>query len=238
MPKRWVIPDIHGCSKTLEALIKNLIRPTRNDELYFLGDYVDRGPDSKGVIDFIRELESDGYSLTCLKGNHEDFMVELYDAEKKAKNTWWHRLGDRKHKVWIEIGGKPTLESFQAENIRKVPEEYIEWMRNLKYCVQLDDFILVHAGLNFKNEDPFEDKRAMLWLRDYQIQPERIGRRKIVHGHVPVNMELIVLSAKNKIYKFIDLDNGSYITGKDGYGNLVALELGSMEMVIQNNLDL
>ncbi len=238
MPKRWVIPDLHGCSKTLSALIKNLIRPTRNDELYFLGDYVDRGPDSKGVIDFIRGLEKDGYTVSCLKGNHEDFMVELYDAEKKAKNSWWHRLGDRKHKVWMDIGGKTTLESFKAENIRKVPEEYIEWMRNLKHFVLLDELVLVHAGLNFKNEDPFEDKRAMLWLRDYQIQPERIGRRKIIHGHVPVNMELIVLSVKNKIYKFIDLDNGPYIKGKDGYGNLVALELGAMEMVIQNNLDL
>ena len=238
MPKRWVIPDLHGCSKTLSALVKNLIRPTRNDEMYFLGDYVDRGPDSKGVIDFIRGLEKDGFTVSCLKGNHEDFMVELFDAEKKAKNTWWHRLGDRKHKVWMDIGGKTTLESFEAENIRKVPEEYIEWMRDLKHFVLLDDFVLVHAGLNFKNEDPFEDKRAMLWLRDYQIQPERIGRRKIIHGHVPVNMELIVLSVKNKIYKFIDLDNGPYITGKDGYGNLVALELGAMEMVIQNNLDL
>ena len=237
MPKRWVIPDLHGCSKTLAALVKNLIRPTRNDELYFLGDYVDRGPDSKGVIDYIRGLEKDGYAISCLKGNHEDFMVELYDAEKKAKNTWWHRLGDR-HKVWMDIGGKTTLESFEAETIRKVPEEYIEWMRDLKHFVLLDDFVLVHAGLNFKNEDPFEDKRAMLWLRDFQIQPERIGRRKIIHGHVPVNMELIVLSVKNKIYKFIDLDNGPYIKGKDGYGNLVALELGAMEMVIQNNLDL
>lgn len=238
MPKRWVIPDIHGCSKTLASLVNNLIKPTRNDELYFLGDYVDRGPDSKGVIDFIRGLEEDGYNISCLKGNHEDFMVELYDAEKKAKNTWWHRLGDRKNKVWMEIGGKSTLESFEAENIRKIPENYIEWMRGLKYFVSLDNFVLVHAGLNFKNQDPFEDQRAMLWLRDYQIQPEKIGRRKIIHGHLPVNMELIVLSIRNKIYKFIDLDNGPYITGKAGFGNLIALELDSMEMVIQNNLDI
>jgi len=238
MPKRWVIPDIHGCSKTVKALVGNLIKPSRNDELYFLGDYVDRGPDSKGVIDFIRALEKDGYTVSCLKGNHEDFMVELYDAEMKAKNSWWHRLGDRKNKVWMDIGGKTTLESFETDSIRKVPAEYIEWMRGLKYNIQLDNFVLVHAGLNFKNPDPFEDQRAMLWLRDYEIQPERIGGRRIIHGHVPVNMELIVLSVKNRIYKFIDLDNGPYITGKDGFGNLVALELESMQMVIQNNLDL
>jgi len=238
MRKRWVIPDIHGCPNTLASLFSNLIRPSRNDEIYFLGDYVDRGPDSKGVIDFIRELQKDEYNVTALKGNHEDFMVELYDSAVKTKNTWWQRLGDRKHKVWLDIGGSPTLASFQADNIRKVPADYIEWMRKLKYYVSLENFILVHAGLNFKNEDPFEDLRAMLWLRDYEIRPEKIGGRKIIHGHVPVNMELIVLAVKSSIYKFIDLDNGPYISGKDGFGNLVALELDSMEIVIQNNLDL
>ncbi len=238
MPKRWVIPDIHGCSKTLKSLVSELIKPSRNDELYFLGDYVDRGPDSKGVIDFIRALQDDQYNVTALKGNHEDFMVELYDAENKARNTWWHRLGDKKHKVWIDIGGKSTLSSFEAENIRQVPASYIEWMRGLKYYIPLENFILVHAGLNFKNENPFEDLRAMLWLRDYEIIPGKIGNRKIIHGHVPVNMELIMLAVKSRVYKFIDLDNGPYISGKEGFGNLVALELNSMEMVIQNNLDL
>ena len=78
----------------------------------------------------------------------------------------------------------------------------------------------------------------MLWLRDYEIKPEKIGGRRIIHGHVPVNMELITLAVKNTFYKFIDLDNGPYISGKDGYGNLVALELDSMEMVIQYNMDI
>lgn len=238
MRKRWVIPDLHGCSKTVRALFGDLIRPNRNDELYFLGDYVDRGPDSKGVIDFIRTLEKDQYNVTALKGNHEDFMVELHEAESKSGNNWWSRLGNKKSKVWAEIGGKATLESFNTDSIRHVPGDYIEWMKGLKYFVQLENFILVHAGLNFMNEDPFQDQRAMLWLRDYEIIPSRIGNRRIIHGHVPVNMELILQSVKTKIFKFIDLDNGPYIKGKEGFGNLVALELNSMEMVIQNNLDL
>jgi serine/threonine protein phosphatase 1 len=233
-----VIPDIHGCSRTLIALVNNLIKPSRYDELYFLGDYVDRGPDSKGVIDFIRSLQNDGYNITALKGNHEDFMIDVYDAEMTSKNTWWHQLGNRKKKIWIDIGGKPTLESFNTASIRSIPLDYIEWMRGLKYYVTLENFILVHAGLNFKIDDPFTDQRAMLWLRDYEIKPERIGNRRIIHGHVPVNMELIALTVKNRTSKFIDLDNGPYISGKDGFGNMVALELDSLEMVIQNNLDL
>ena len=238
MRKQWVIPDIHGYVKTVTSLITEIIRPARYDELYFLGDYVDRGPDSKGVIDFIRSLQDDEYNVTAIKGNHEDFMVELYDAEMKSKSSWWHNFGNKKHKSWIEIGGKPTLSSFGVQHVRDVPVDYIEWMRNLPHYKELDDFVLVHAGLNFKNENPFEDQRSMLWLRDYEIKPEKIGGRRIIHGHVPVNMELITVAVNNSVYKFIDLDNGPYITGKTGFGNLVALELGSMEMVIQYNMDM
>jgi len=238
MPKRWVIPDVHGYVNTLKSLVGEIIRPLRSDALYFLGDYVDRGPDSKGVIDFIRSLEKDKYNVTALKGNHEDFMVDLYEAEIKSRNAWWHNFANRKHKSWLEVGGKPTLASFGVSHVKQVPYEYIEWMKNLSYYVELDEFVLVHAGLNFKNEDPFEDKRSMLWLRDYPIIPEKIGGRRIIHGHVPVNMELITLAVKNRFYKFIDLDNGPYITGREGFGNMVALELNSMEMVIQYNMDM
>ena len=219
-------------------MVSDLIKPMRSDEIYFLGDYVDRGPDSKGVIDFIRSMQKDGYNVTTLKGNHEDFMVELYDAEKKSRNAWWHNFGNKKHKTWLEIGGKPTLSSFGVSHIRDVPIDYIEWMRNLTHYIELDRFVLVHAGLNFKNDDPYEDQRAMLWLRDYEIKPDKIGGRRIIHGHVPVNMELITMAVKNRIYKFIDLDNGPYLSGKDGFGNLVALELNKMEMVIQYNMDI
>ena len=238
MPKRWVIPDTHGYVRSVTSLVKEIIRPARYDELYFLGDYVDRGPDSKGVIDFIRSLQKDEYNVTALKGNHEDFMVELYDAETKPKGSWWNNFSNKKYKAWAEIGGKPTLASFGVSHIREIPPDYIEWMRNLPHYVELDDFVLVHAGLNFRNEDPFEDLQSMLWLREYEIKPEMIGGRRIVHGHVPVNMELINQSIKSKFFKFIDLDNGLYLSGKDGFGNLVALELGAMEMVIQYNKDL
>jgi serine/threonine protein phosphatase 1 len=110
-------------------------------------------------------------------------------------------------------------------------------MKSLTYFVQMDDFILVHAGLNFEIDDPFADKESMIWTREYNIVPEKIGNRKIIHGHVPVNLELMDMAIKNKSLKFIDLDNGPYIKEKSGFGNLVALELNSMETMIQDNRD-
>jgi serine/threonine protein phosphatase 1 len=158
MPKCWVIPDIHGCVNTVTSLVSDLIKPTKYDALYFLGDYIDRGPDPKGVIDFIRKLQKEEYNVTALKGNHEDFMVEVYDAGKQPKTSWWHNFAGKKYKTWLEIGGRSTLASFNVTHLRDVPSEYIEWMRNLTYFVELERYILVHAGLNFKNEDPFEDQ--------------------------------------------------------------------------------
>lgn len=110
-------------------------------------------------------------------------------------------------------------------------------MRNLDYYVILEKFILVHAGLNCKIDDPFSDTYSMLWLRDYEIIPEKTGNRKIIHGHVPVTLQFIDHILSKDFYKFIDLDNGSYMSGEEGYGNLVALELTKMEMVIQDNRD-
>ena len=138
---------------------------------------------------------------------------------------------------WLKIGGRETLKSFQVHHLRDIPREYIDWMRSLEYCVVLEDFVLVHAGLNFNHEDPFEDRHSMLWLREFTVQPEKIGNRRIIHGHVPVHIEMIDLAVKNKSYHFIDLDNGPYMRGIVGFGNLVALELNEMRMVIQDNRD-
>lgn len=237
MPKTWVIPDIHGCLNTLRALVDEQIKPVSSDELYFLGDYIDRGPDSKGVIDYIRQLQKNGCQVTALKGNHEDFLVEVYDEEIKSINPLL-RFTDRKSKSWYTIGGKATLDSFGIRSLKQIPSEYIEWMRNLNYYVCLDKFILVHAGLNCSLEDPFTDTHSMLWLRDYEIDPGKTGNRKIIHGHVPVTLPFIDLSIRNNMYNFIDLDNGPYLAGREGYGNLVALELTNMEMVIQDNRDI
>lgn len=237
MARRWVIPDIHGYAKTLATLMSDLVRPMRSDELYFLGDYVDRGPDSKGVIDLIRGLDRSGFNVTALRGNHEDIMVELYDAFGQAGSAWWFNFASRKNRGWLDMGGKATLASFKASAIGDIPPDYIEWMRELPYYHPLERFVLVHAGLNFTIDDPFEDLRSMLWLREYEIRPEKIGGRKIIHGHVPVNLELITQSVNSRAYKFIDLDNGPYLAGREGFGNLVALELNSMEVVIQPNVD-
>lgn len=237
MTKKWVIPDIHGCVRTLETIIEKQIMPNKNDLLVFLGDYIDRGPDSKGVIDIITDLQNNEYNVVALKGNHEDYCVKAHFEDKKKRGFLGIRSKTKVQKEWEMHGGVQTLESFNAEWPRDIPEKYIRWMQDLPYYHIVDEFVIVHAGLNFKEEDPFTDTQSMMWIRDFKVDSEKIDNRKVIHGHVPVNLEFIDLSIKSSEYKFIDLDNGIYFDDRAGYGSLIALELNSMEYAQQSLMD-
>jgi predicted MPP superfamily phosphohydrolase len=237
MKNQWVIPDIHGCFKTMKTLIEKQIMPDKKDTLFFLGDFIDRGPDSKSVIDYIRTMQNDGYQLRLLLGNHEDYCVQAVNAEHNRKRFFGLKEANRIKKEWEKYGGKEAQDSFGLTDLRDFPAEYIDWMRDLEYFIELDDFILVHAGLNFEIENPFTDKRAMLWLREFKVNPSKIKNKTVVHGHVPVSLEFIDMSLKNPAYHFIDLDNGVYMENRAGFGNLVALELSSKKLLIQSNMD-
>lgn len=238
MKKYWVVPDIHGNSKTLQALVEEQIKPMRSDRLFFLGDYIDRGPDARGVVDYIMKLQDDEYDVHPLRGNHEDFLLRTYDNETVQKNILGISYRNKMKKEWFRFGGRETLKSFGVSDVHDIPGKYIEWMRNLDYYIELDGYILVHAGLNFNIDNPYDDRHAMLWAKDFKAIPEKIGNRKVVHGHVPVSLEFIDLLAKSDTFHFIDLDNGVYMPGKEGFGNLVAMELISRELIIQPNLDM
>ncbi len=238
MTNTWVIPDIHGCAETLKTLIEVQIKPNKNDHLIFVGDYIDRGPDSKGVIDYIMALQQNDYNITPLIGNHEDYCIKAWEDDLNKKSFLGFSSKSSVQKEWERYGGKQTMDSFDAKRAREIPKKYIDWMKSLDYYIVLDDFVVVHAGLNFRIDDPFKDKRAMLWSRDYKIEPEKIGNRRVVHGHLPVNLEFIDMVVKNKdSYWFIDIDNGIYFSRKAGYGNLVALNLNTMVYVVQSLMD-
>jgi serine/threonine protein phosphatase 1 len=238
MREHWVIPDIHGCANTLRALIEDLIQPSKHDWLYFLGDYIDRGPSSKEVVDYVMYLQKEEYNIRTLMGNHEEYLIKSYEDELNLKSIMGIKQTNKKKKEWLFHGGKDTMKSFGLHDLKDFPKEYLEWMKSLEYYIELDNFYLVHAGFNFKLKDPFEDKDSMLWIREYEIDKKKIGNKRIIHGHVPVSLEFIDLNIKNKSYKYIDLDNGCYMTKRDGFGNLVALELNSLEYKVQYNLDL
>ena len=228
---RWVIPDIHGHIKTLKFLIEDRIALSRSDIIYFLGDYIDRGPDSKSVIDFIMSLQESGFNVNCIRGNHEDYCIKAWEADQKR-----FLFHSKIEKEWRKNGANRTLKSFGAKRPRDINKHYIDWMKKTKYYIELEDYVLVHAGLNFKINNPFEDISSMMWIRDFKVDRNRLGNKKVIHGHVPVEMSLIDLFLNNN-YDFISLDNGIYYENKDGFGNLLAYNIDTKEIVIQPNID-
>ena len=233
MKRRWVIPDIHGCVSTLKQLIENGIQLTKEDDIYFLGDYIDRGPDGKGVIDYIMSFQEQGFNIRYLIGNHEYYCINAHEKDK-------HRIFTKSsiHREWQRYGAKATLKSFGVRHPRDIDERYIEWMKKGEFFIELNDYILVHAGMNFNISNPFDDTMSMMWARDFKVDIRKTGGKKIIHGHVPVEYSLIQLFIESDGYDFIALDNGVYYRDqKVGFGNLMALELNSMELIAQPNVD-
>lgn len=235
MAKRWIIPDIHGCSSTLKFLLENQLKITKHDSIYFLGDYIDRGPDGKGVLDYLMHLEKEEYEVHFIKGNHEDMCIKAYNADQKR------RLFGGKHPeqiAWEDVGAKETLKSFGVKHPREIPKEYIDWMDACVPYIELEDYILVHAGMNFNCDKPFEDVKSMMWTRHFKVDFNKSNGKKVIHGHIPVDfsfMQLVIDQGKN--YDFIALDNGVFETGKPGMGNLMAFNPDTKELIAMSNID-
>lgn len=222
MPNRtFVIGDIHGCAATLRRLVEEKLRPFPADHIYLLGDLIDRGPDSKGVLDYIFELQERGLHLESIRGNHEEMFLHAADD---PRNFW----------LWGANGGLATLASFRADSPGDIPLRYRNFLAALPLYILLDDFVLVHAGLNFELSDPFADTEAMLWTRSPSVDRIRIGGRRLICGHTTTPRDLVEVSlAGDKIM----LDNGCVFPAGPGLGCLAALEIESMTLSMQPNID-
>jgi serine/threonine protein phosphatase 1 len=105
--------------------------------------------------------------------------------------------------------------------------------------IELEDYILVHAGMNFNLPNPFEDTKSMMWTRSFHVNYEKSGGRKIIHGHIPVDYSFMSLVIENNdSYDFIVLDNGVFATKKPGMGNLMAFNPDTKQLVAQSNMDM
>ncbi len=207
------ISDIHGCLNTFKALLRQ-IKFSKSDHLFLVGDFIDRGPNSKGVIDYIWELQTTGHNITCIKGNHEQMMLDsLVDLQQARR--------------WLHHGGSQTLDSFGVDHLKEVTKKYIRWMQTLPHFALEEDYIFVHAGLNFDMPNPMEDKNSMLWIRNWysDVNFNWLGKRIIVHGHTPFKKTSIEeMFSKIDHLQVLDIDAGCCFD-YEGLGHLCAVDL-------------
>jgi serine/threonine protein phosphatase 1 len=201
--------------------------------LYLLGDYVDRGPDSKGVIDLIFQMQKDGYSVHCLRGNHEELVLQAASGDFTGLERW------------LPTDGKDTMDSFGVQSIADIPDIYLKWIDSLPYVLETGRYILVHAGLDFSLPDPLTVSERMCWIRHWyeDIRYDWLAERVIVHGHTPVFTQVIKDQWHNLDHnQYLDIDAGCVFaherfTNKEGLGYLCAFDMTHPALIFQRNVD-
>jgi serine/threonine protein phosphatase 1 len=171
MSLTFVIPDIHGrCDLLNDGLAEIAARSDGTASVIVtIGDYVDKGPDSKGVIERLLSGVGDGFSLVALKGNHDALMVEaLRDPSKMA--------------AWIAKGGDAALGSYGGDPAA-VPQTHIDWLDGLRLIYTDAHRLYVHAGVDPGISLDQQGEATLLWKRYPKEFPDGFGKLHVVHGH-------------------------------------------------------
>jgi len=170
----YAIGDIHGSLDKLRSLLARCEHDAAGApmRLVFIGDYIDRGPDSRGVIEHVMALQQRlGDSVVALMGNHEAMALATID-EKIPAGTW------------LTEGGAATLRSYGVVSARALPHAHVTWLRSLRMSYDDGRRLFVHAGVNPEKALDAQDD-ALLWIREPFLSDARDYGRLIVHGHTP-----------------------------------------------------
>lgn len=216
----YAIGDVHGCLDELMHLEQMILADSTASEgeklVVMLGDYVDRGPSSAGVIDHLLRPMSKGFTRITLAGNHEELMLNA--------------IMGRGDEAWLEFGGVETLRSYgiSFESYRAagagarhkmlaghIPHEHLSFLQNLPISLQVEQTIFVHAGI--RRDVPLERQVAsdLMWIRREFLDAAPIDGLLVVHGHTPTETPEAVPGR-------IGIDTGAFATGR-----LTAVRLGS-----------
>jgi len=209
----YVVGDIHGHLESLQEVLRKIradieSRPVSEALTVFVGDYVDRGLDSRAVIDALMRETGIGTKIT-LRGNHEEVMLAALDNAEGMRR-------------WCQIGGVQTLFSYGVDVqelmrgrgfetartalLAALPASHLNWLRGLPIRYETEGYFFCHAGIN--PDRPLDAQRDadLLWVRDRFIRDERRFPKIIVHGHSPV--ERIEVR-----HNRINVDTGAFCTG-------------------------
>jgi serine/threonine protein phosphatase 1 len=207
--KIFAVGDIHGCYDKLTAMMKILPWSRENgDLLLFIGDYIDRGPRSRDVVEFLVQLRKKGGEFVFLKGNHEKMLLDYYIQQKDQM-------------LYVANGGAETIASYVEGGIGRkafvLPEEHLDFFLSLGLYYQTEDYIFVHAGLRDNIKIAEQSEEDLLWIREEFIYSAYDWNKRVIFGHTALETPFVTPSK-------IGIDTGAV------YGNkLTAVELPRMK---------
>jgi serine/threonine protein phosphatase 1 len=222
----YAIGDVHGRFDLLEAMAKKIAAdlsaaPASRSVEIFLGDYVDRGPQSREVVEWLIETPPLANERICLLGNHEEMMLRALADPSEFK-------------LWLLNGGEATLASYglrsvptdpvalQATCAAAIPASHLKFLAGLPRKAEFGTYLFVHAGIDPSRPLSEQDPRDLVWIRGRFLNSNADFGRIVVHGHTPVEEPDI---RRNRI----DIDTGAVFSERL---TCLALE-GATQRVIQ-----
>ena len=207
----YAVGDLHGCLDLLRSVPTAIRRHSKGRlfQIVFLGDYVDRGLDTKGVLELLPRFQNQGRAVFLL-GNHEQMLLRCMRHGSKATR-----------RVWLENGGGATLASYgldpnDAAGVAQLPPSHIDWLTRRPSIYATGDLVFVHAGIDPYKALHEQGPREFLWIRDRFLSADPldfIERRHIVHGHTPVWEGKPDCAIPEFLPHRTNLDTGAYETG-------------------------
>jgi serine/threonine protein phosphatase 1 len=209
----YAVGDIHGRDDLLASLHQQIASDAKGFSgrkvLVYLGDYVDRGPDSAGVIDRLVNSPLPGFETVHLAGNHEDFLMDFL-RDPLAGRVWMLNGGDATCESYgVDVsqpGGAGRFEAIWTELRVRMPEAHGRFLDNLRYRHEEGDYLFVHAGIDPRRPLDAQDNYDLMWIRDPFLYSEEDFGRIVVHGHTPVDRP-------DERTNRIDIDTGAVYGG-------------------------
>jgi serine/threonine protein phosphatase 1 len=211
----YAIGDLHGERWKLESLL-SLLDLSEQDQLVFIGDYIDRGPDSAGVIDHLIALRQDRPNTVFLRGNHEQMMIFARSSYDQGWSTT--EAPAYVSRLWFAEGGAQTLASYNVRSEQEatgrwwemIPEEHWQFVSSTTLEYESEQFLFVHAGIlpngtHWEGDALQADPR--LWIREPFLSWKEPFEKVVVFGHTPLRKPLV---EANKI----GIDTGAVFGGK------------------------
>lgn len=181
MGKIFAVGDIHGSFDRLQELMKKIPIDFAHDTLVFIGDYIDRGPASVEVVDYLIGLKKRVPETIFLKGNHEDMLEKYLDGTDRF--------------TYLLNGGQNTLDSYLSRNLQSelypIPSNHMEFFKTLRLYYETEAYIFVHAGLRPKVPLASQETEDLLWIRDTFIYSKYDFGKTVVFGHTPLEKPLV-----------------------------------------------
>src|SRR5262245_25880298 len=185
----YVIGDIHGrldlLSRLHQMILDDAGSATGNRTLVYLGDYVDRGPESAGVVELLSKETLAGFSAIHLMGNHEDFMLRFLD-DISSGNAWFANGGVaplRYYGIKLDYAELLNPGRLQDKLSRSLPARHLDFLRALSLSHAIGDYLFVHAGIRPAVPMELQTPADLLWIRGEFLNSKADHGRIVVHGH-------------------------------------------------------